>query len=184
MEATRQVWDLFAKLYSLAAQPEVKITEQQWLYEARQFGMAFVKRYPKEDVTPYIHVFVYHVGFYLERFGSLEKFANYAIESQHFLNKKTHTNGYSIPLAGKNACYQELTYSWRSTYYKANQILVEPPRKKRRTSTTPKSINWASRIIRCHPDMWKYLPLHIQESLTKEKEQEQEKEKEREEQGD
>lgn len=30
------------------------------------------------------HVFVYHIGFFLEKYGSVEWFANYATESRHF----------------------------------------------------------------------------------------------------
>lgn len=42
-----------------------------------------------------MHVFVQHVGFYLERFSSLEKFANYATENAHMVNKGTNTRGFS-----------------------------------------------------------------------------------------
>ena len=47
-------------------QNRLKITETQWRDEARPWGKLFVSCYGAEEVTPYIHVFVYHFGFYME----------------------------------------------------------------------------------------------------------------------
>jgi hypothetical protein len=84
---TKETWQLFHKLISLAVQPKVSITEKQWLEEAKPFGKAFTARYTKQEVTTYIHLFIYHVGFYLEKYESIEIFANVATESMHSLNK-------------------------------------------------------------------------------------------------
>lgn len=55
-----------------------------------------------KEVTPYIHVFVQHLGFYLERYGSLEKFANYSTETQHYVNKLRKSRGYGEVKGKKN----------------------------------------------------------------------------------
>ncbi len=80
---------MFADLYSLMRQPKVHISEAQWQEEAQQFGKAFVAYYCNEDVTPYIHVFVYHVGYFLEHYQSIERFGNYAIEGKIAETKRT-----------------------------------------------------------------------------------------------
>ncbi|KAL6045515.1 hypothetical protein QOT17_022743 [Balamuthia mandrillaris] len=92
----KQLWDRFALLASLASQPKVTITENEWLELAREFGTKFTQAFGDEEVTPYIHVFIYHLGFFLEKYGSVERFANYATESRHFQNKHIPTNGHSI----------------------------------------------------------------------------------------
>ena len=44
------------------------MTEHEWLEKARAWGALYVSVYSPEDVTPYLHVFVYHVGFFLEKY--------------------------------------------------------------------------------------------------------------------
>jgi len=39
-------------------------------------------------MSPYIQVFIYHLGFYLEHYQGIEKFATYALESKHSENKQ------------------------------------------------------------------------------------------------
>ncbi len=74
------IWEQFFELSSLIAQAQVKITEEEWLTKALQFREAFLQVYCAEQVTPYIHVLIYHVGFFLEHYHGIEKFANYALE--------------------------------------------------------------------------------------------------------
>lgn len=81
------LWDHFAELATLLMQADVSITEEAWLHEARKWGQLFVRLYCKEDVTPYIHIFVYHIGWYLERYHGIEKFATFALEAKHAENK-------------------------------------------------------------------------------------------------
>lgn len=47
---------------------ESDMTEDDWLDKARAFGHLYTSIYCPEDVTPYLHVFVYHIGFYLEKY--------------------------------------------------------------------------------------------------------------------
>ena len=39
------------------------------------------------DITPYIHVFVYHTHFFLERYGSLKAFEMEAVEQLNYVHK-------------------------------------------------------------------------------------------------
>jgi hypothetical protein len=44
--------------------------------------------YSRKDVTTYMHILVYHYGEFLEKYGGIEKFANYALESKHSIMKR------------------------------------------------------------------------------------------------
>ncbi len=68
-------------------QADVWITEQAWLDDMCKWGQSFVRLFCKEDVTPYIHVFVYHVGWYLKRYHRIEKFTTYSLKAKHTENK-------------------------------------------------------------------------------------------------
>jgi hypothetical protein len=48
---------------------------------------AFVSRYSPEKFTPYMHVFVSHIGFFLKEYKEIESFANYDIETKNADNK-------------------------------------------------------------------------------------------------
>lgn len=114
------MWAQFYYLLSVASLAEPSITEQDWLAKARIFGKNFVTIYSAEDVTPYCHVFIYHLGFYLEKYGSVEKFANYAIECRVRFNKRlitTATNGFSRLQSTYNVTFQEIDHSWREDKY-------------------------------------------------------------------
>lgn len=72
-------------MMSLEPDPEVV---DNWQRLAVEFAKAFVARYQGAAVTPYMHVFVYHVGHFMKKLGSIESFANYDIESWHKINKR------------------------------------------------------------------------------------------------
>lgn len=84
----RRVWDLYYPLVSLSMQAQVNITEKKWLKKARAFGQAFCEAYGRKKVTTYMHIFVYHYGFFLARYKGIEKFANYALEGKHRVTKR------------------------------------------------------------------------------------------------
>lgn len=45
----------------------------------------FVIMHSAEEVTTYIHIFIYHYGYFLEKYSGVEKFSNYVLESKHSL---------------------------------------------------------------------------------------------------
>lgn len=44
------------------------MTEAEWKAKARAFAQLFCEVYYDEAVTPYLHVFVYHIGYYIEKY--------------------------------------------------------------------------------------------------------------------
>ena len=64
------------------------VREEKWKIDAKEYANLFIQCYGAAAVTPYIHVFVYHLGFYLETYDGVEKFANYPIEGCHLENKR------------------------------------------------------------------------------------------------
>lgn len=62
-------------------------TIQSWDSLGRQFLEVFVDRYTPEKFTPYMHVFVSHIGFFLKEYKEIESFANYDIETKNADNK-------------------------------------------------------------------------------------------------
>lgn len=126
-------------LLSVLVQPFEGITEKWWLSHAKQLAKLFIERYQAEDVTPYLHVFVYHIGYYLQRYGSLEAFANYAIEGRHHFNKvmiSNGTSGFSNSASENNIQMQQLRRSLREDF-----ATLEPQKKRARKGS------WATRSL-------------------------------------
>ena len=40
-----------------------------------------------KDITPYIHVFIYHVGFFALKYGALKAFEMESVEQLNYVNK-------------------------------------------------------------------------------------------------
>lgn len=74
----------------------------KWEHCARRFGALYAARYLPEKTTPYMHVFVYHVGFFLRKLGNIECFANYDIESWHRINKRVKSFA-TVAFGGRTA---------------------------------------------------------------------------------
>ena len=133
-------------LITLAIQNEVKITKKKWTNMAKMFGNKFITCYSKEDVTPYLHVHIYHVGYFLEKYKNLELFANYIIKGHHKYNKGvicTTTSGFSRADGPHNIQYQQLTCSWRE-----HQAAKLPSQKQPRAHET-----WVTKSLRTVGDV-------------------------------
>lgn len=116
----------------MASQETVKITAKEWRDKARVFGANFTKLYTKEAVTPYLHCFIYHVGFYLEEYGALDIFGNYGTEGRIRSNKRMisrSTNGFSSIKAVRNITYQQLKRSWSEDVHRIEEKerTTQPP---------------------------------------------------------
>jgi len=83
IEKVKRVWERYYPLACLTSQAQVTINKAEWLDLAREFGQAFVNAHGEEEVTTYIHIFVYHFGFFLATYNGIKKFANYALEGKH-----------------------------------------------------------------------------------------------------
>jgi hypothetical protein len=178
-EQEEEIWEEFHRLASLAAQAELNITEAQWLRLARSFGDKFTRRYSEEEVTPYIHTFISHLGFFLERYSGIERFANYGTEGRHSCNKcvvKGATSGFRKSRSDPDdVCYQQLAYSRRMELHQVNEDVPEKQQRKRKQA-------WAERTIKLHPSMLPFVgKKEVDEDRLKAKEKEKEKEKEKQE---
>jgi hypothetical protein len=68
--------------------PETKLDVNTYTVRARQWGCHFIRVYDTMCVTPYIHVFVYHVGQFIIKARPPEFFSNYSTENKHQEAKK------------------------------------------------------------------------------------------------
>lgn len=105
--------------------------EKSWITKSRSYAKKFTSIYAKEDVTPYLHVLVYHAGFYIAKYGSLEMLANFSTEGKHQENKRTVASASSgfrnFETSNKNLPVQELERETRMLLLK-DQL----PKKKKR----------------------------------------------------
>ena len=156
IEAITPVWYGFAALVSVLTQPEVQITEHEWCIQARTWGINFTKCYCEEDVTPYMHVLIYHIGFYLAKYKSVERYANYAIEGKHQENKHTFAQASSGFSRGeKSAAQQQLQGDLRfvihsRTFNKSNDNIQRPTKRQKE--------NWSTKTLALYPEMQQYVP--------------------------
>lgn len=44
--------------------------EKSWIAKSRAYAKKFTSVYAKEDTTPYLHLLVYHAGFYIAIMGN------------------------------------------------------------------------------------------------------------------
>ena len=78
---TRKVWNQAEMLLAIASADRFELTADKWKLYATEFATNLVKLYSEKCVTSYLHCFVYHYGYWLEKFGAIEKLGNYSIET-------------------------------------------------------------------------------------------------------
>lgn len=113
-------------------------------------GNLFTSVFSGEGVTPYLHFFVYHMGYYVEKYGGLDRFANFAVESWHRRNKtvvRSATGGYGHLDRVNNIIMQQLTNAYRVE--KASVMkLTERSKRKRTTKSSEKLWVDSERLLR------------------------------------
>ena len=100
-----QLWKSFWKLYKLICSEEVERQSAEQIFsQAKQWVELFLKldsterkSYSRANVTPYMHCLVYHVTYFISKYGSLSKFSgqptekiNDNIKSVHHLKTNHH----------------------------------------------------------------------------------------------
>ena len=125
----------------MSLEPNKEIVNR-WTELAREFGKAYLARYLDESVTPYLHVFVYHVGFFLKNVCPIEMFANYDIESWHQINKRIKSRA-SSGFGGKKLGLKS-TLPYQQMKYAARQTKTNNPTT---IQTEERRENWAQRQI-------------------------------------
>ena len=85
-----------------------------------------------KDITPYIHVFVYHAHYFVERFGSLKAFEMEAVEQLNYVNKL-------VFFGASNKGKENFTITEQVHFIHGNQLVINctkdavPPTKCTRT---------------------------------------------------
>lgn len=150
LSTAHDVWRAFIPLLAIAVELEPKkrgfISDEDWRNKARAFGTLFVSRYGSEEVTPYIHVFVYHVGYYIERYDSLEKFANYASESKHQINKKVLKRGTS-GFGGRHTSFASSLQTQLLSKDLRNYMLYKPTSKIHKSTKVRNKKQWNQQML-------------------------------------
>ncbi|EFA80257.1 hypothetical protein PPL_07082 [Heterostelium album PN500] len=80
LELIKKYWKQLHCLISCMISDE-PVKEYQWRYMSSQFGSNLILADIK--ISTYMHIFIVHVGFFLERYGNLERFATFCIEYLH-----------------------------------------------------------------------------------------------------
>jgi hypothetical protein len=87
-DKVKTIWNLYVPMISRLCNLDVpQTTIEAWDHLGRSFMTAFISRYAPEHFTPYMHVFVAHIGHYLGEHGEIESLANYDIETKNGENK-------------------------------------------------------------------------------------------------
>jgi hypothetical protein len=116
------------------------MSENEWKEHARVFGTNWRNAFGGDSVTSYLHCFVYHLGFFFEKYD-IVVFANFATESRHKFNKfsSNHaSSGLRTYASGKGLTYQELARSTRMTFVE-EKWQPKPGR--------PRNNNWTERSL-------------------------------------
>ncbi|XP_058949396.2 uncharacterized protein [Pocillopora verrucosa] len=76
---------------------------QSFKTHVREWGKLFLEMFYDDDITPYIHTFVYHVPQFLEKYGTLMQFNFQPVEKKnHWQSQKDHRGSQK---GGKNSKY-------------------------------------------------------------------------------
>jgi hypothetical protein len=170
LDQIRQIWEMYSPLVTamMSETPPEDIVNN-WTPLAKAFGELYVRRFLTEKVTPYMHVFIYHIGDFLNRLGNIECFANYDIESWHSINKRVRALAacafggraddveFKQQLPKQQLQHQERTREEIPIHKKDGQ----PPKKKRKINHEDKP-NWTEKQLD-----GKYRPDFFEEKLDK-----------------
>jgi hypothetical protein len=94
------------------------MNESEWKSYARIFGENWCRAFGGDAVTSYVHCFVYHIGFYLEKYD-VSVFANFSTEGRHKFNKISSqfaSSGLRPVDSNKGFTYQLLARSTRMSF--------------------------------------------------------------------
>eukprot|EP01133_Synstelium_polycarpum_P021511 gene21511-25835_t len=89
----REVWKQYTVLtYIMKSdnfhkQRPTRFAEQGWISRSLVFG-ANIQRIFNNRSTSYLHMFVFHMGWFIEQYGCMDKYANYGLEGRHQIHKE------------------------------------------------------------------------------------------------
>ena len=100
------------------------------MIKSKIFGDLFVTVYATEDVIPYLYIFIYHIEYFLEKYGNLKYYANYAIKGYHKYGKHIvcfSTSGFDTQNKSKTLSVQELERTFRDMRQQVKNNLDSGP---------------------------------------------------------
>ncbi|KAL6072557.1 hypothetical protein QOT17_005380 [Balamuthia mandrillaris] len=146
-----------APIQTTLPREKLSITDEEWKQEAKVFLQAFIQAWNGKDVTTYIHVFVDHLGYWLEREGSVEKFSNFGIETTHADLKRMmtqSTQGFAGINSGDCSLPQQLLERQALC---AEAAAASPVVAKVQGATQRSERSWAERNLEHFPDLQRYI---------------------------
>lgn len=148
----RQLWKQFSALMAVLMQADVPMQEAVWLVKARQWGSLYTSIYSSSHITPYIHLFVYHMGYYQEQYRGTEKFTQYALEGKHCTNKMILVYGSNKFLLGEiSALKQQMQAQLRLEVHNQrdweNATDLETPQPASRKERRRKNPAWSAQAL-------------------------------------
>ncbi|KAL6040284.1 hypothetical protein QOT17_025447 [Balamuthia mandrillaris] len=162
-----KAWWEFHRLCTLALQEGIIIIEEQWKKEAKKFKDAYLDAFAPEDFTTYMHVFVDHLGYFLEKYGCVEMFSNFGIEHTHSRVKRTirqRTSGFR----GINTGTCDVTKDVLTTVHRTQTISSTHPEAAKAHKAYHQQESWADKNLVKFPELMMYLK---REQKGKEKEE-------------
>lgn len=89
------LWEQFFHIYKFINSSECTISGVDMFFKTKKFVDTFLsissrRGYKKSNVTPYIHCLIYHVPYFLTKYGSLKKFSGQAVEKNNDVIKSIH----------------------------------------------------------------------------------------------
>lgn len=133
------LWHQLTCILAIVAESFAMMTEERWIIGLKNFALEFLKLAAPSDVTSYLHVLVYHVGYFLEQYEGIERFSNYSVEGTIKWLKSTIDRG--ITRGMENISRQCLERNQRMQSIWKNQN----PSK---TSETRAQKKWSQKITR------------------------------------
>ncbi|PRP74740.1 hypothetical protein PROFUN_15508 [Planoprotostelium fungivorum] len=154
IDSLTKIWELWITLYQQVEDPAKEWDAESariWSIQAKEFGQIFTSVYTKSKVTTYLHILIYHLPYFLECYGCLDFFGNYAIEAKHQFNKRSRriAVGAFSKRAESSVCMQIVTRDVRmnSPESKKRKQANSPVKRPRKTKKASKhSTPWSQRL--------------------------------------
>lgn len=128
-EGIEKMWKMALWFITESIEPSDEFSATTWRDNGRVFGKLFTNIYDSQDVTPYLHVLVYHLGGFIEKYGSLERYANFATESWHRRNKdvvRKNGSSWGNPEKKANITMTQIANSIRRNIAEEKDLLPSP----------------------------------------------------------
>lgn len=121
------------------------LTEAEWKRLAKQFARGVTSFSIPEKTTTYLHVFVYHIGYFYCKYDSLERVSNYSIEGTVKWVKRQIASA-SSHFGGRNQTSTSTSQQVLEKHNRMQPIMKQKLKKKIRKSDK----NWHHKIKKCN----------------------------------